>query len=93
MRLFTIPNDKELGVKFLNCPLPLKVSAETNFKIHRGDHTPSYPRGRRRRIYIRTATAPPAYNSIPTQEIVRSQHIHRVIARYHLLGCVLSILC
>ena len=79
MRLFTILNDKELGVKFLNCPLLLKVSAETNFKIHRGDPTPSYPRGRRRRIYVRTATAPPAYKSIPTKEIVRTQHIHRVL--------------
>ena len=91
--VITITNGKELGVNFFSYPLLLIVSAETNFKIHRGDPTPSYPRGRRRRIYVRTATAPPAYNSIPTQEIVRSQHIHRMIDRYHLLGCVLSILC
>ena len=38
--------------------------------------------GRRRRIWHTVSNSPPAYNSIPTQEIVRSLHIHRVIDRY-----------
>ena len=76
------------------------ISAETNFWDKQRLTPTLNPVGRRRRICgIRTATAPPSFNSIPTLEMVRSLHIHRVIendrynCRHHPLGCVLTMLC